>query len=325
MQTKYLILFIIIISISIISCDDSEEGPTSPPAAIKFENPREVTIVGYTGDTMEPFISRDGSILFFNNLNSGTLPNGNENDTDIHYALRIDDVTFQYKGKVIGASGDEVPGTNELEGVPNMDKNNKFYFIRTTDYFDQSSPNYLLSIFRGDFNNGALTNIESLPNLKNNRPANQPPIPGELNFDAEISYDGNIFYFAEGIFSGKPFPDESNFGVAENINGIWRVKANSSEEFAAINSDALEYAASISTDMLELYFTRAEGSLETGFDFGVFVATRSAVTDVWSNVSKIEAISGIITEAPSISFNGKLLYYHQRISDVFKIYVVERE
>lgn len=324
MKIKHLILSIAIVLVLIISCSN-ENTPTSPLAAIKFQNSREVAIVGYDGNAMEPFISRDGSLLFFNNLNSGTLPNGEENDTDIHYALRIDDVTFQYKGKVIGASGDEIAGTNELEGVPNMDRNNKFYFIRTIDYFDQNSPNYLLSIFRGDYNNGMLTNIESLPNLKNDRPANQLPIPGELNFDAEISYDGNTFYFAEGIFSGKPFPDESNFGVAEIINGLWRVKENSNEEFEAINSNALEYAASISTNMLELYFTRAVGSLETGFDFGIFVATRSDVTDVWSSVSRIEAITGIITEAPSISFDGKLLYYHQRISDVFKIYVVERE
>jgi hypothetical protein len=40
--------------------------------------------------------------------------------------------------------------------------------------------------------------------------------------------------------------------------------------------------------------------LESGFDIGVFIATRSAVTDVWGKVGRIEAITGVITEAPSI-------------------------
>lgn len=328
---KYISLVYVIASLLILSCSTSDEPlkDNNPPADISFSNPREVNIVGYAGNAMEPFISRDGSKLFFNNLNSSTLPGGAENDTNIHYAERIDDVTFQYKGEVIGADTDIIsgtgPGANELEAVASMDRDNKFYFISTIEYLDNTSPNYLLSIYRADFSNGTLSIIESNPNLKNDRPPGQPPIIGELNFDAEINYDGDLLYFVEGIFSGNPLPDEADIGVAVNVNGVFTVKVGSSDEFASVNTDALEYAPSISTDGLELYFTRASGSVGTGFDFGIYIATRSSVSEAWDNINVLDSISGDITEGPSISLDGSLLYYHQKVSDVYRVYVVERE
>jgi hypothetical protein len=39
------------------------------PSWAAFENPQPVTVTGYSGDLMEPFLSRDGQILFFNNRN----------------------------------------------------------------------------------------------------------------------------------------------------------------------------------------------------------------------------------------------------------------
>ena len=55
-----------------------------------FANPEVVTIDGWTEDAMEPFLSRDGSILFFNDSNA---PNAN---TNLHWATRVDDTTFSY-------------------------------------------------------------------------------------------------------------------------------------------------------------------------------------------------------------------------------------
>jgi WD40-like Beta Propeller Repeat len=313
--------FILLTSLLFISC-----SAKNPPVNMMndFGNPRKVTILGYSGDAMEPFISRDDNILFFNNLNSETLPGGVKNDTNLHYAIRKDDITFEYKGEVSGADTDAISNNNELEGVASLDKNNKFYFIRTIDYLDKSSPDYLLSIFQADYMDGTLSNIQGVPNLKNDRPAGQPPVLGELNFDGEIHCDGDVLYFVEGLFSGKPFPDSADIGVASNIHGIFRVNADSADEMAMINTKALEYAPSISTDRLELYFTRATVKV-IGIDFGVYVASRSSVSDAWSNVRRIGAITGEFTEAPSISSDGKRLYYHQKISKEYSIYVVERD
>lgn len=314
-------------SLLICSCGGNSESTSglesNSQSPVDFVDPREVSILGYTGDAMEPSLSRDGVILFFNNLNSESLVNGANNDTNIHYATRIDDVTFQYVGEVAGANIDEISDANELEGVPSLDKNGKFYFIRTIDYLNPESSDYLLSIFQADYVDGRLVNIQSLPSLKHNR-VNQEPVLGELNFDAEIHPDGEDLYFVEGIFSGGAVPDEADIGVASESDGIFKVDENSVEEMALVNTVALEYAPSISSNSLELYFTRASGSIESGYEFGIYVATRNSVADSWSNISRIEAISGEITEGPSISLDGTLLYYHQRKSGVFRIYVVTR-
>lgn len=304
--------------------DNDTPNDTPEQKTPAFQNPRAVTVQGYSGDLMEPAISRDGETLFFNNLNAEQLPSGASNETDLHYAKRIDDITFDYAGEVNGANIDTIPDQNELEGVASSDKNNRFYYIYTGDYFDNNSPNYLRSIFYGDFSNGSLSGIQSIPNLKTSRSTGGGPVPGELNFDAEIHYDGNELYFVEGIFSGSPFPDEGNIGLATKVNGVFTVHSDSENLFANINSNALEYAPSISTNSLEFYFTRATGSVETGVDFGVYIATRNSVSEPWNNVKQIEIITGKITEAPSISFDGKLLYYHQKVNGLYQVYVVER-
>lgn len=326
-------LLIVLVSFTLNSCGGSSTVASSsdtPPSNntnfsnTDFDNPVEVVILGYSGDAMEPHISRDGNTLFFNNLNAPHLSNGVQNDTNLHYANRIDDTTFQYMGEVAGANTDNIAGVNELEGVASIDKNGKFYFVSTVDYLNTASPNYLLSMFQSDYADGILTNVQSLPNLKSDRPDGKAPVPGELNFDAEIDYNGEFLYYVEGVFSGNPFPDEANLAVATDIGGVFTPDTNSNEKFVHINTDALEYAPSISTDRLELYFTRATGSVLSSFDFGIYLATRDSVLEAWQNVKRIEVIDGEFTEGPSISFDTKRLYYHQKVSDTFKIYVVKR-
>lgn len=322
-----LFVYAIFLTFAHNGCSGNDDGVPNPDPEQKtpvFQNPRAVTVQGYSGDLMEPAISRDGQILFFNNLNADMLPSGATNDTNLHYATRIDDVTFEYAGEVNGANIDNDPDNNELEGVASSDKNNRLYFIYTGEYFNSSGQNYLRSIFYGDFSNGNLVSMGSVPNLKMDRPSNENPVPGELNFDAEIHYDGEELYFVEGIFSGSSFPDEANIGLATKMNGVFSVHPDSKNLFSKINTGALEYAPSISTNSLEFYFTRATGSIETGIDFGVYVATRNSVSEPWDNVTRIGIISGEITEAPSIEIDGKLLYYHQKVNGLYQIYVVER-
>ena len=115
----------------------------TPPAAAAdkdaaaFDAPNIVTIRGYHDDVMEPFLSRDGAILFFNNLNEPSV------NTDIHYAVRIDPLTFEYKGRVGHVN------TSALEGVPTMDRSGTFYFISPRDY-DKTRA----TIFTGQFRSG---------------------------------------------------------------------------------------------------------------------------------------------------------------------------
>ncbi len=312
---------VLLIFLSSCGGADNANPQEETETGIEFINPQLVTIHGYTGDAMEPFISPDNNILFFNNLNSSTLKNGSVNDTNLHYATRIDNISFQYMGEVIGANTDQIVTTNELEGVASLDINNIFYFVSIVDYFDENSINYLRSLYQAEYTDGILTNITSIPNLKHNR--NDDPVIGELNFDAEINNDGSQLYFVEGLFSGDAIPDHADIGIASKSDDIYQVNTDSGNIMALINTDDLEYAPSISRNNLELYFTRAAISLTV--DVGIFVATRDTSTAPWSKVSRLNSITGDLTEAPSISQNGELLYYHQKVSGTFQIYLVERK
>jgi hypothetical protein len=69
-----------------------------------FSNPVSVTIRGYDSDAMEPFITRDGRYLLFNDSNAPGR------DTNLHYAERIDDVTFEYRGQIDGINSTALDG-----------------------------------------------------------------------------------------------------------------------------------------------------------------------------------------------------------------------
>ena len=323
MKTNFFGLIFIVGTLGACSGSDSS-NPENVINPVKFENIRAVNISGYSGSAMEPSISRDGLTLFFNNLNSDTLPDGTENDTNLHYATRLTADSFQYQGEIQGGNKDAQPGVNELEGVASMDQNHRFYFVDITDYADNASPNFLRSIFRADFVSGSLINIESQPNLKHSRLPGQNPQLGELNFDVEINEAGDRLYFAEGIFAGNPFPETADIGVAIEVAGEFEIMTSSVSEFAQVNSVDLEYAPSIGSNGLEFYFTRASGNLTSGFNFGIYVANRDKVTDPWSNVAHLTELDGEVTEGPSISSDGNFLYFHQKIGNVFQIFVAEK-
>src|SRR5580698_6132222 len=75
-------------------------SPQSPYTA--FSNPTPVTITGYSGDAMEPFISKNAQYLFFNNRNDPSI------NTNLFYASRVDDQTFDYIGPVPGVNSSQL-------------------------------------------------------------------------------------------------------------------------------------------------------------------------------------------------------------------------
>lgn len=88
----------------------------------RFQSPAPVTILDCDGDAMEPFLSRDGAILFFNNRNDPP------DQTDLHWAERIDDLTFRYRGRIEGAN------SAHLDDVPTMARNGRFCFVSPRAY-----------------------------------------------------------------------------------------------------------------------------------------------------------------------------------------------
>jgi len=258
-----------------------------------FANPQLVQITGYAGDAMEPFLSRDGKVLFFNNSNDPHV------NTNLHWATRIDDLTFQYKGEIQGVN------TNALEGVPSMDRNNVFFFVSTRSY-DQTAS----TIYRGTYLNGSLSAIELVPGVSISK-------PGIVNFDAEISADGNTLYFVESQFEHGQPKSAAILIARKNGSGFLRA-ADSAQIMEQINTRGLNYAAATSTTELELFFTRADGSAPA-----IYVATRSSASAAFGKPKKIVAITGF-AEAPTLSRDEKSLYFHKMDNGRLRIYRVTR-
>jgi len=189
-----------------------EKAETPGPQPGDFTNPQRVTVLGYSDHAMEPFISRDGKYLFFNNSNDPAV------DTNLHWAERIDDLTFQYNGEIGGVN------TSKLEGVASMDFNGVFYFVSTRSY-DQTAS----TIHRGSFDNGTVTGVELAPEVST-------ATPGIVNFDAEISPDGKTLYFVESRFSASGQPQTADILIAPWIGSTFVRDPNSAAIMKEVNT-----------------------------------------------------------------------------------------
>jgi Tol biopolymer transport system component len=283
--------------LALLRCSDSCDV-----AAVNndFSTPVPVTINSYTGvHAMEPSISRDGAYLFFNSLNDGI-------DTSLYYASRVSETEFTSNGKINGVNGTP----RHLDAVPSMDTSDNFYFISLRNYLT----NYL-NVFTFKFTAGTGTAPQPL--------AGDFYIekPGWLIMDGEVSPDGNDFYFVNAHFSGQPVPDRSDIGVAHKSGASFFKDANSATIMALVNTgQCLEYAPSISNDGKELYFTRLD---LCKVQSAILVAKRALTSDPFGAPERIGAITGFV-EAPSLTFDGKTLYYHKKVNGIYSIYKVSR-
>lgn len=271
-----------IVFIFSIACDNAEEVP---PVPLHFEGKEQVTITGYTDHAMEPFLSRDGTILLFNNSNDPAL------NTNLHWATRVDDKTFLYQGEIAGAN------SAALDGVATMDNEGNLYFVSLRDYTAS-----LTTLFTTHFSSGTVGEPAHVANLSRNQ-------AGWVNFDVEVDAAGETLYFVDGRFDEDGGPYEADLILARKSNGEFLRDTNTGGILKNINSDSLDYAASISADNLELYFTRAMIPLTSQTIPEIFVASRTNESEPFGIPVKIASISGF-AEAPAISPDKKLLYYH---------------
>ena len=271
----------------------------------EFDTPLLVRIEGYEDNAMEPFVSRDGEWLFFNNRNEP------EDQTDLHYARRVNDREFVYQGLIQDAN------STSLDGVASLDTRGNFYFISPRNY--ENSRN---TLWQGRFQSGRLTDLQEVGgDISRYKPL-------WLNMDAEISANGNRLYVVENewrLFGGGI--KSSNIFVARRArNGEFFRTSQLDQIMTAINTSDLEYAPALTPDELTLYFTRVDPLLARKGDnsaFGIWVAQRSNVNDPFGAPVKIEAIEGFV-EAPTIAEDGCAIYFHQKVRDVFRIMRADR-
>jgi len=293
------LLFLVIFS---ISC--KKEAIMNPNIVSKFTNERKVIIIGYSSDAMEPFISKDGNYLFFNNLQGA-------NGKELYYAERVDDTTFKFKGEIQGVN------STAVDGNPTMDEQHNFYFIST-----RNLDTGIKTIYGGIFNNGIVTGLHEINGTIN------ISTPYWINMGVEISKNGNTLFASNAKFNiGDNFPNKGNIQFAIKSGNEFNIPNNETDILANINTDsAIEYAGELSADELELFYSQV--TLSSPPVFKLYYAKREQSNGKFGNpISITEPFVGNLNafvEGPSLSNDGNRLYYHKLDNNVFSIFMLSR-
>jgi hypothetical protein len=246
---------------------------------------------------MEPFVSRDGRFLLFNNSNDPGL------DTDLLYARRGDDALhWTYAGPIAGAN------TTALEGTPTMDRDNRLFFVSTRSYAKTAC-----TIHSAQFADGTASGVELVDSICRHE-------PGIVNFDVDIDASGTVLTFVDSHFGRNGQPKDAVLVMAHRDGMHFVRDADSARVLAAVNSDALQYAPCLSADHLTLWFTRV-ASLGGPESPQIWRARRSIESVPFGAAERFEGL-GDFVEAPALSPDEKLLYFHRRVGNGFRIFAV---
>lgn len=308
-------LLLIIFTFIFLGCGGDSQDTQSKEKT--FANPQLVGIIGYPTNSFknvqEPFISRDGQYLFFNTA-------GIENEKDLLFAKwDVNQSSFVFQGEI-----QDVNTPNDLEGNPTMDAYSNFFYIN-----NRVAPAWISS---GVFDPDTMSII-------NNISISGPPsieVSGStatVNMGVEVSSDGNTLYFSRAVFLNAGESNQtisaSNILFAQKINGAFVYDETTADRIMQnINTNEnLEYAACISKDELEFYFTRTLVSsiANPTPDSQIMRAVRTDTTETFSLPKPVGGIPNHIkfVEAPTIY--GDVLYYHQFDNGVANLYKVTRE
>jgi hypothetical protein len=252
-----------------------------------------VTIRGYNGDAMEPFVSPDGKYLLFNNSNQAAV-------TTLRYATRVNATVFDYAGELTGANDEPA-----LSAVPTLDRDGNLYFISNRSYAQTLS-----SVYTGRFQHGRVSGVHLVHGVA-------APHPGLVDFDVDVSANGETLYVSIGTFGEGASPSSAHLIVYSRQDSGFVSDPEADQQLAAVNQTAtLVYAAAVSDDGLELFFTAENpGSVPS-----IYSAVRSSIDKPFTDVQRVAVAAGFV-EAPALSANGRLLYFHRRVGSTYMIFV----
>lgn len=299
-------LLTIALGLALAGCGGGGGGPTparadSGSSASVSPSPSPATaervdLQGYDGDVMEPFLSRDGQVLFFNDRNE---PGAN---TDLHLARAGTGGSFVYQGRLEGAN------SSSLDAVASMDVTGRFVFVSPRDYGTT-----FCTLFSGVFAGGAVTGAAEVPGTYCRRTAPW------LTMDAEISADGSTLYFADTQFDfAQGRPVAADVRVARRNGEAFDLDASADALLESVNTPSLEYAPATTPDQRTLYFTRLLGSFDNP-DTRIMVARRNRVEDRFGPPEVVPGITGL-AEAATVAPDGRTLYFHRLDAGTFRLY-----
>lgn len=319
MTAGILVMFAVLVVAGKILSDGRQAAQRvkNEPTVDLFEEPVPLRIDGYDGDCMEPCISADGTYLFFNNSNAANV------ESHILFAKRTGENTFKYLGSL--------PGTRSTskDMAPTLDRRGNFYFTSLRTFSRDGR-----SLFAGKFQAGDAAGVqtERATGVQTECVTGVHPVPGEvwpgkpgwIDMDCGISPDGTTLVIAQSqFFPGSDAPVKSDLVISHLRGGRFFIDADSPRILKNVNTEALEYAPSISANGLELYFTRGDLLLVNGSAptpaMRVMIATRRSINEPFSQPSTIASIRGFV-EAPTLPANGQEIFFHKKEPTRFAIY-----
>lgn len=315
MKKRYIIGIFVLILLVIIILPQTDKPKTTLNKSIpdtvtnNFSNEQIVTINGFEGNAMEPYISRDEKYLFFNS-------EADDNGKDLYYAEKINDLTFEFKGEVQGVN------TPAVDGNPTMDSSNNFYYI-TTEYINlnEFSEIGVKTIYSGIFDNGTITDLKQVNGTINIEKGYWLPM------GVEITNDGNTMYISSAKFeAGATVPSEGNIRLAIKEGDEFNIPENEAKILKNINTeDSIEYAGEVSDNELEIFYSRL---ILNPPQFKLYRAERNSTSEPFGNPIEItepfKEDNNAFVEGPTLSSDGKRLYYHKLENEKFSIFMLSR-
>ena len=283
----------------LIKCNN-DTGTNADTDKSGFKNEQQVTITGYSGKVLRPFISKDDKYLFF------------INNDNILYAEKIDDITFKFMGEVSGVKD------NSYDISPALDLHNNFYFVS----YRSLDSTHNATIFSGIFDNGTVTNIHKINGTIIS------PILRHINLDLSISGSGEILFVTNVMFEEDYVHYTTNIKFALNNKGDFDIPENMDEILSNINiPDNNESWAEISANGLELFYTQYKNM--AGENLKLLYAKREQADLPFSEPIPITAPfkndTVIVLQSPTISGDGKRLYYFKMNLHISSIFMISRD
>jgi hypothetical protein len=192
-----------------------------------------------------------------------------------------------------------------------MDSSGAFFFISTRSYNQTLS-----TIYEGEYSNGSVTAVALVQGVSTDK-------SGWVNFDADIDPAGNVLYFDDGVYSRSGQLLSATLAIASKAQNGFTRQPTSSEILKRVNDpNALVYAPDISSNGLQLYYTRAPLPLGSAPP-SIYVATRSTATGAFGKPTELSLLTGFV-EAPALSPDGQGLYFHQLVGGKYVIEFASR-
>lgn len=286
--------------LALVACGGGSSTATAPiEEDTSFAGPFAVAITGYDDHAMEPFITRDGQHLLFNNRNDPAEL------TDLHIAARVNDSTFTYLFPLTTLN------SATLDGVPAGTATGMTYFVSVRAYDATFS-----TIHRATLT-GATAGAPALVTSITTGGG------GLLDFDVDVAADGQSLMVARGQFGGGGgIPSAANFVLYEAVGAGFARSAASAATLAAINTGGLNYAASTTANGLELCFTRIGAA--NGGQPVILVSRRATAASPWGTPQRVRGPIGFV-EAGAWSLDARSLYYHALVGGRFVIRRLTRD